>query len=83
MLPVVFNGAQDSLWNGRRGGNVRARWMKSVLISSVRQRDLLAIRCSVREPALRCDSGAFGPWGAWGTALVRRYAGWGVVAVIS
>jgi len=35
----VFQGAEDGLWDWRRGGKVSALWLESVLVGDVGQRD--------------------------------------------
>lgn len=70
MLPVVLEGAQDSFWDGRRSGEMGTGGVEAVLISSVRERDLLTVRSAEGETTFSCYRETLGAGRARGAALV-------------
>lgn len=59
---------------------MRSGGMEAVLIGGVGQGDLLAVRSPEGESTFSCHSWALRAGGARGSALMRRYSRWGVVA---
>lgn len=68
---VELNGAEDFFRDGRGSGEVRPDGVEAVLISSVGERDLLAVRSLEREASFGCYRKTFRTLGARRPTFVR------------